>query len=212
MPHIEFHVFASRDGSRPVAHARLRSSLARSDVGQYHWHTQECEDPWEHWERVHRRAAESSARFVAVLEDDIVVNQHLRHNLESAPALGDPIMGAVFGFNLQAYASSVPLGESKPLERREAYCTQCVVYPTDRLVGYVEQSLRLRSRNGRWYPWDVAITRAVYDSGTSDNPKRVLVHNPSLIEHPDDLPSLMNPETRRWRHSGGSFCERWRRA
>lgn len=115
--------------------------------------------------------------LVLVLEDDCLVAPNLLHSILSWRWPWHPEFGAGFLYNPGGYASTDCWYEGRP----GWYGTVAVLFRTADLPSYVESSLKHFPR-----PWDVALTRSLHRLG-----RRIRVHYPALVEHPDDVPSAV---------------------
>jgi hypothetical protein len=199
----EFSTFVLACPGRDEHHRKLFDSIAASDLGEVDF----CLHPegmtaWEHWEATHRKAAEAPTPFVLVLEDDCLVNRHLRHNLETWRWKHDPNFGAGWLFNPGGWGGLREAWYNGPWEW---YGTVGVLYRTEQLTGIVDRALSRRRETGT--AWDHAVAWAVHMQGF-----RIRVHSPTLVEHLDQLPSALgNPPHEKYRTSWGTFRQDWRR-
>lgn len=189
---------------RDEAHTQLRRSIAESDLGDVAMmlHPPEV-SAWEHWEAVHRRAAAAKTPFVLVLEDDVLVNRHIRHNIETWEWKDHPSFGAGWLFNVGGYND----GQDCWLGQERWFCAQGILYPTRRLPQYIKEVLarKRRERRIRAGSWDSRIVASIRGFGL-----RIRVHGPPLVEHLDDLPSALG-NARGGRTTNGTFDAEWRR-
>lgn len=202
LPTLEVLVLACpRPGE---AHARLRASLASSDVGEDRTFCMQKpgQAGWDHWERTHRRAAASRAHLVLVLEDDVVVNRHLAANARSWCWPDHPDFAAGWLYAPGGYARR-DTWYSGP---REWYGTCGVLYRPAHLARIVDRTMRLHAERPG-LPWDSALSLACHEVG------RIRVHHPSLVEHPDDVESAVGNRVHRdTRTSRGTFDATWLRS
>ncbi|HZF12457.1 MAG TPA: hypothetical protein VFE33_27015 [Thermoanaerobaculia bacterium] len=190
---------------REPHHTLLRESLAASDVGPVTWLLHPPgQTAWEHWEESHRRAAASPADLVLLLEDDVIVNRHLRHNVETWGWPNDPDFAAGWLYNPGGYAQEDRWYDDGP----NWYGTCAVLVAPDRLRRYVDEALKICQGSGQDWDkdWDNCFCQAILRHG------RIRTHYPSLTEHLDELPSAMgNLPSPRSRTSRGTFDRDWRR-
>jgi hypothetical protein len=199
MPKTSVIVMAHWD--RREAQERLFDSLEASDVGQnFRLKVHPADKPArEHWRAVHLAAADSPTDLVVVLEDDAIVNRHLLHNVNTWKWTGDNAFGAGWLFNAGGYASR----DTWYLGPHAWYGTVGVVYHARHLPELVELAYPLIEAGT---PWDQAMSLAIHRKRW-----RIRVHYPSLVEHPDDLPSVVGNPPNPMRTSRGSFRLDWRR-
>jgi len=197
----EVFVFAAP--GRDEAHALSYASLRASDIGESF--TVSEHPPGipavEHWLATHRLAAQAKSEWVLVLEDDVLVNEHILYNIDTWR----------YKHDAKAFAAGwlyAPGGYS----RRDTwysgtwdwYGTCGVLYRTRLLPGLLAHaSERMRAQT---LPWDLAISWACHLDG-----KRIRVHHPALVEHLNDLPSKLGNPTGGRRDSGGTFSKDWQR-
>lgn len=191
---------------REPHHTLLRESLAASDVGEVTWLLHPPgKTAWEHWEEAHRTAARSPADLVLLLEDDVIVNRHLRHNIATWRWPRDRDFAAGWLYNPGGYARCDRWYDDGP----NWYGTCAVLVAPSRLGAYVDEALTIREEpGGKWAKnWDNCFCQAILRHG------RIRAHYPSLIEHLDELPSAVgNPPSPRFRTSDGTFDREWRRS
>lgn len=194
-------VFVMAHPERTAAQARLRLSLSASDVGSdyrvlVHPPHQVARD---HWRDVHLEAAEAGTELVIVLEDDAIVNRHLLHNVNTWKWTDDNAFGAGWLFNPGGYA-----GRDTWYQGPMAwYGTVGVVYHARHLPELVRDAYPLIEGGT---PWDQAMSLAIHRKR-----RRIRVHYPCLVEHPDDVPSVVGNPPNPMRTSRGSFRLDWRR-
>jgi hypothetical protein len=199
MTTLEVFVWGIPD--REPHHTLLRESLAASDVGEVTWlFHPPGKTAWEHWEEVHRTAARSRADLVLLLEDDVIVNRHLRHNVETWGWPRDPEFAAGWLYNAGGYAQQDQWYDGGS----NWYGTCAVLVSPARLGGFVDQAKELQVADNPH--WDNCFCQAILKNG------KIRIHYPSLAEHLDELPSAVgNPPSPRARTSRGTFDRDWRR-
>jgi len=185
---------------REPQHTLLRESLAASDVGEATWLLHPPgKTAWEHWEEAHRTAARSPADLVLLLEDDVILNRHLRHNVETWARLRDPEFAAGWLYNPGGYARQDQWYDGGV----DWYGTCAVLIAPALLSACVDEAKILRA--GR-RDWDHCFSEAILRNG------KIGIHYPSLAEHLDELPSAVgNPPSPDVRTSRGTFDRDWRR-
>ena len=197
----EVFVFAARE--RADAHALSFGSLRSSDIGEKFTVLRQPEElkPEEHWRAVHERAAKATSEFVLVLEDDVLVNTHILHNIATWRYKHDArVFGAGWVYSPGGYSQK----DCWYSGDWEWHGTCGVLYKTERLPFLIERAWP-RIMGGR--PWDCAMAWACHLDG-----KRIRVHFPSLVEHLYELPSKVGTVSGARRHSGGTFRQDWRRS
>ena len=152
--------------------------------------------------------ADSGADFALRLEDDVIVNRHILHNLSSWSALDDPLFGAGWLFVPEA-ALSVHFKTSRGIKYRalaEMWAALAVVLP----VKYVPACLDELARSEK-PDQDLILSRAVWRLG-----KRCFFHEPSLAENRDPPTAFGTkylPGTRKQHlFAGSTFSTDWKRA
>ncbi len=214
---MEVIIFACR--GRDAAHERLFASLEASDIGKNYTVMMHPEGMHrnEHWRLTHEHAANAKGEFVIVLEDDVIVNRHILKNVETWGWKEHKDFGAGWIYNPGGYSNRDTWYKGP----RAWAMTPGVVYRTKDLPRIIEVAWQQMStvspaqaaRPGvpaipaSAMPWDCAVAYAAHDGG-----KRIRVHYPSLVEHPNDLPSALgNPSESMLRTSRGTFDPDWER-
>lgn len=196
----EVFVFAAP--GRDDAHALSQASLRASDIGDAFtvlMHPPELK-PEEHWRAVHERAAKAKSEFVLVLEDDVLVNAHILHNIETWRWKHDErVFGAGWLYNAGGYSQK----DCWYSGDWEWHGTCGVLFKTARLPFLIEHAWP-RIVDGK--PWDCSLAWACHLEG-----RRIRVHAPSLVEHLWGLPSKIGTVSGSRRNSGGTFKQDWRR-
>lgn len=203
---VWLHTCFRRAGSRELA--LTRESLAASDVGVYATVEQKPgQNPQQvfldGWRRVAKAAAGCS--HVLRLEDDVLVNRHLRHNLERWAALDEPNFGAGWLYchegvrddlrndgGGRAWARGPLSGDLFRLVPR-LHGAQGVLLPArnlDRIIARAEMLTAelLDAPCGPDDPalinFDISLSSAVWATGT-----RVYLHEPALVGDVPDVES-----------------------
>jgi hypothetical protein len=198
---------------RNAAHDRLVSSLEEAfpreapiwaDYDGWlksHWFPQpEGMSAIEHWRATHLAPCDTD--LILVLEDDAFVNRHLIHNIQTWRWPYDKDFGAGWLYNPGGYAGRDTWYTGPPAW----HGTVAVLYPTELLPKLVERAWATIQTGEAW---DLAISRAVMLLG-----KRIRVHFPALVEHQNDVPSIIQKGgnlTTSLRTSRGTFDREWRR-
>lgn len=196
----EVYVFAAP--GRPLAHELSFASLRASDIGEAFTVLENPPGlkPAEHWRAVHERAAKASSELVLVLEDDVLVNTHILHNVATWRYPHDRNFGAGWLYSPGGYAQK----DVWYTGDWEWHGTCGVLYRTERLPFLIEHAWK-RIQAGR--PWDCAMAHACHLEG-----KKIRVHYPALVEHLHELPSAIGNPAGGRRHSGGTYKQDWRRS
>ena len=199
----ELEVFVLAAPGRDEAHARSFASLRASDIGD---RFTVCLHPAgitkeEHWRATHERASRATTELVLVLEDDVLVNQHIVHNATTWRWPFDRGFGAGWLYNPGGYAQRDTWYGST----WEWFGTCAVLYRTERLPALIDKAWQRML--DRQIPWDCAMAWAAHAHGG----RKIRVHFPSLAEHLVDLPSTMEHRPSPMRTSRGSFSEDYRR-
>jgi hypothetical protein len=197
---------------RDAAHERLQRSLLAADVKATWLFNPALPMPARRTgqlEHLHTLSHWSTEEHVLVLEDDAIVNEHLLWNVQTWPALRHPDFGAGWLWNPGGYAGFDCWYNGTP----EWYGAVGVVYRTKdlrRLVDWMCLNPLLKpSERVEYHPLDVELSAAVH-RGLG---KKIRVHYPALIEHLDDLPSIVgNTPNPRQRTSCGTFDPTWKRS
>jgi len=202
-------ILAVRD--RVQAHERLKQSLQEASITGQWLFSEPLPMPRRRTSLLERLRAicdTNTDELSIVLEDDAIVNKHLLGNVRSWPALVHPSFGAGWLWNPGGYAGFDCWYTGNP----EWYGTVGVVYRTEDLRTLVDwmhaHPLLKPSERVEYQPLDVEISAAVH-RGLG---RKIRVHYPALVEHPDDLPSVVGNKQNAWqRTSRGTFDVGWRR-
>ncbi|HEX5871941.1 MAG TPA: class I SAM-dependent methyltransferase [Longimicrobium sp.] len=164
-----------------VAHATL-ASVARSDWGDepvIHLDDAAGGDPKARQTNSYRRLVERVARerpaHALILEDDVAVNRHLRHNLRAWQPVRDgaPFLGSLYNPNLRALPDAPAMEHGFVADPESVYGSQAFVL-TPEVADYCLEH------------WDdVAALQDIRVSRLAArmDPHGVRVHGPSLVEH-----------------------------
>jgi hypothetical protein len=203
LPTLAVHVLAAR--IRPEAHDRLRASLAASDAAdlETRWHVH----PLGMTVREHLLAAyeaiaeEPGGDLVLVLEDDAVVGKHIAHNIRTWREPWQRSFAAGWVYNPGGYAQR----DCWFADGSQWYGTVAVVYRRRTLKALVQE---LRSRPTPQRCFDNELSAAILRALGS-----IRVAYPSLVEHYDNLPSVVGTHClgHPSRTSGGTFRADYRR-
>jgi len=200
----------SHAGREPVLRG-LQASLEASDVGTDYrvmMHP-EGQTVVEHFFGVLHAMRDSDTDLVLRLEDDALVNRHLRHNLTTWPAIHRPDFGA-------GWAMSPPLSIhdiifqkrcDNPVRRKRLIpiCVAVMFWRRD-MESVIEGCKRwFQQRGGN--AMDFALSTAVVDSGRLN-----YLHDPCIAEHRMQVPSTLNHTIKSADTARGIYRPEWRRA
>ncbi len=159
----------------------------------------------EHLRRVLQTMYDSGAEYCLRLEDDILVNRHVLHNLSTWPALEDRDFGAGWLF------CTKPLLDDRLRVRRsrgsgtpyrackEMFAALGVLFRRN-MIPEVLRRLKGPAQ-------DIGLSTAVWKSG-----KRCFFHVPALVENRVELPSVRgNGVSLRYHVAGELFDPEWKR-
>lgn len=184
-------------------------SLKQSDVGDGFTVLEhpEGQDKRAFFRRVLETMADSGADYALRLEDDVIVNRHILHNLSTWGAIDDPLFGAGWLFVPEA-ALSVHFGTSRGTKYRalaEMWAALAVVIP----VKYVSVCLDELDRSEK-LEQDLIMSRAVWKLS-----KRCFFHEPSLAENRDPPTAFgtkyLPGTTTKHLFAGRTFSADWKR-
>ena len=198
---VETFVFAAP--GRDEAHALCFESLHESDIGTRYT---VCLHPesisaQQHWLETHERAAQSSAEYVLMLEDDCIVNEHILHNVATWRWRVHPRFGAGWLYNAGGSSKGRDAWYTGP---KEWFGTVAVLYRTELMPQFIRDAWDRMQQRG--IPWDYAISWAI------QRHHQIRVHAPAIVEHLDQLPSKMgNKAGRAYRTTRDSFQDEWKR-
>lgn len=205
LPSLALHVLAA--AHRPEAHERLRASLAASDAAAvpttWHYHPEGLTVREHLLASYDRIGAAPGGDLVLVLEDDAVVGQHLAHNVQTWSEPWQPSFAAGWVYNPGGYAQR----DCWFADGNQWYGTVAVVYRA-RTVAPLAEELR-RRKPGKGQCFDNELSLALLAGFGA-----IRVAYPSLVEHPDDLPSAVGNNRALGhvsRNSGGTFRADYRR-
>jgi len=203
-------VFVQSHEARAPVLDGLRASLEASDVGldyRVMLHPSGLTVA-EHFLGVLGAMRDSDADLVLRLEDDALVNRHLRHNLTTWPAVHRPDFGA-------GWAMSPPLSIhdiifqkrcDNPVRRKRLIpiCVAVMFWRRDMdwIIAGSEKWFRERGGNAM----DFALSAAVHDAA-----KLNYLHDPCIAEHRMQVPSTLRHTIKSHDTSRGIYREQWRR-
>lgn len=140
-------------------------------------------------QRMHDSGEEICVRF----EDDLWgVNRHIKHNVETWPALTEGRFGCGW---LMA-----PGGQFRRWQRGKLHCSVGIVLLRKDIPELIQ---RIAPMN---LPQDIALSQAVADMG-----RDIAIHHPSLVAHDIQAVSLVGNRHTRADADGGTFREHFRR-
>ncbi len=204
-------VFVQTHAGREPVLSGLRNSLEASDVGSDY---QVLVHPpgrsvVEHFHGVLAAMRDSDCDLVLRLEDDAVLNRHLRHNLTTWPAIHRPDFGA-------GWAMSPPLSVLDWIYHR-----RCRNPATKRLIPICVAVMFWRRDMDwiiagceRWFDrhggnaMDFALSAAVHDQG-----KKNYLHEPCVADHRIlGVASTLSHAHKSSSTAAGAYSPTWRRA
>ena len=182
-----------------ASHEKCFASIEASDIGKNYT---VCKHPEgmhknDHWFETHLLASKCESDLVLVLEDDVIVNEHILWNISTWCWTRHKEFRAGWLMNVGGRS-----GYDEWFVGEEWCCTQGVVYRPSKLGKMMEHAWP-RIQTGM--PWDCAISWAAGKEG------RIRTHMPSLVEHLDHLPSVVGNEPSVQRTSLGTFDAKWKR-
>lgn len=159
----------------------------------------------EHLRHVLHVMYDSGAPYSLRLEDDVLVNRNILHNLATWPALGEESFGVGWLFCSEALLKarrSVGYGRASKTpyrNSREMFASLGILFPR----AVIPQVLGKLTG----YSQDLAISRAVWDCG-----RRCFFHVPALVENRIRVPSARgNVADPRYHTTCGFFDKDFRR-
>lgn len=189
-----------------------RASIEASDI-QQSFLLEQARDktPREHFLHVLQIMSQSQAPWAVRLEDDVLVNRHILHNVRSWNAKNEHRFGAGWLFD--------PGGTTRTTHDRiyqrlgsdrwhagQLHCCQGVLLRTEDIP-------RLRNLCKAWFDanpgklaQDLALSRAVAAAG-----KSICVHAPPLVEHLIRYSSTLGHARMRSHTTEGAFQLNWKR-
>lgn len=194
----------------------LADSLASIEVSDIVEYTLATHDPEEmpvqaFFFSLLERMAKAETELVVRLEDDIIVNKYIRHNVENWPALDDPEFGAGWLFVMRSVTGPSWFHSHRMMPSGEMWRSHLPIHGG---VGYVFKTKDMPALIEALQPFkdhgdlmDVGVSSAIDRMA-----RRLYLHMPSLLEHRLDVASSMNHH-----HSienstaGGLFEPDWRR-
>jgi hypothetical protein len=200
----------SHPGREPVLQG-LQASLEASDVGADYRVL--VHPPGrtvvEHFMDVLTVMAEARSDLVLRLEDDAVVNRHVRHNLTSWPAIERADFGA-------GWAMSPPLSVLDWIYRKRVRNPSVKrLIPVCAAVMFWRRDMEWVIRGcERWFvahggnAMDFALSATVHDAG-----KRNYLHDPCVADHRIlGVPSTLAHQHKSSSTAAGAYREDWKRA
>jgi hypothetical protein len=206
----------------------LRASLEASDVGKFYvrCHLEGLTPPeitewWlAQWSEVAECAAEAGASHVLRLEDDVVVNPHLAHNVATWPGLrlddfgvgllfvDDSLLTQLTGFEVDTATGAM---RSK---MDNLSCGQAQLVATELIPKLVAEYPAAKAQlYHRWghdrerLDFDAAFTHAAHRLG-----RRLFVHVPSLVQTSAlSASSVLSPDGKQRHSAKRTWRDDWRR-
>lgn len=164
-------------------------------------------NPWQHFFDVLDAMCAADADYVIRLEDDAIINRHLRHNCLTWPAAHRPRFGAGWLYSAPRSSQDFTHHDRKP-RFRGSRLEGCVAVLFKRLT-LVELLPRMRAwakQNPAGYCYDFAISIPILDSGYE-----IWLHRPVIAEHNRHLKSAFGHVILPSHHTQGAFKPNWRR-
>ena len=200
----------SHAGREPVLNG-LRASLEASDVGTDYRVMMHPSGRTvvEHFLDVLGAMRDSDADLVLRLEDDALVNRHLRHNLTTWPAVHRPDFGA-------GWAMSPPLSVLDWIYRKRVHnparkrlipiCVAVMFWRRD-MDWVIDGCQRWFARHGG-DAMDFAMSAAAHDAG-----RKNYLHDPCLADHRIlGVASTLRHNHKSSDTAAGAYRETWKRA
>ena len=148
---------------------------------------------------------ESGVDYCLRLEDDVIVNRHILHNIRTWPALSEKNFGVGWLFvppgviEDEVNRGKGPRTGTHFRNNRGMFGALAVLFPRDRIPLISPKHLRLGQ--------DIAISAAMWDHGW-----RCYLHEPSLVENNLRIPSARAHTNSPDFHAvGPDFKRKWRR-
>jgi len=210
---MEFSVAVQTCAGREIALGRTCAELEASDVGSAYtvFDHPPGKTVVEHCLGVLDALSKAGTEYAIRLEDDVLVNANILHNLRTWPALGEPDFGAGWLYVPRCLLLDLARTGYGRKTRSAHRITDPrlggslgVLFRTGDLPAVIEQ---MRSHAGLVQDW--SMSRAVFELG-----KRVYYAKPSLLEHNVDVPSSLEHSAKHhgiYHTSGGYFQRAWKR-
>lgn len=187
-PDLFVWVQTSKHRDPSAALANIEASDIGTDYLRIHddndWPDFDALQVWwkEQWFSIAEQAKASGCRYVLRLEDDIVVNRHIRHNVLTWPALqqDDFGYGTLFCPDYWGFGGAL-LQIDKDLTARRGDLSegaQGQVLKTEHILETIQQTDEARNRDGQIVPlsFDWSVSRAAAQLGRTS-----YVHLPALV-------------------------------
>lgn len=190
-----------------------RASIEASDIGRsYYLLTQdERVAPRQHFLGVLESMSKCSTEWALRLEDDVLVNKHILHNLRRWPAKWDTRFGAGWCFDAGGATRTTHdrmygrIGQDK-WHVGLLHCCQGVLLRTADIPELRRLCEEWFQKNPGRLSQDIALSHAVATAG-----KQICIHAPSLLEHLIQYKSTLQNAHTRSHTSEGTFSPDWRR-
>lgn len=180
-----------------------RASILGSDIGMDYVALINPADigPREHFLNVLDFLAAAQTSLVLRLEDDVLVNKYITHNVKNWEAVNEPDFGVGWLFSPIAWAGRWP--------RCELNGSMGLLFKTKDVPEIMDGARQWLdehpSQKGQPHD-DLAVAHAVWRMG-----KRIYIHDPPLVEHRIDVPSSIgNVHTAASATTQGRFDLYWR--
>ena len=190
-----------------------RASIESSDIGKNFLvlHQGENTTARQHFLGVLETMSKCSTEWALRLEDDVLVNQHILHNLRKWPAKYDERFGGGWCFDAGGVTRTVHdrmygrQGNDK-WHSGTLHCCQGVLLRTEEISKLRILCEEWFSKNPGRLSQDIALSNAIAASG-----KQICIHSPSLLEHLVRYQSTLKNAHTRSHTSEGTFLPEWRR-
>ncbi len=208
---LSLGVFVQSHAGRDPVLKELRASLEASDIGTDYLVMMHppARTVVEHFLDVLRAMRDADTELVLRLEDDAVVNRHVRHNLTTWPAIHRPDFGA-------GWAMSPPLSVldwiyrkrvRNPSRRRLIPICAAVMFwrrDMDWILAGCERWFAIHGGNAM----DFAISAAVHDKGKGN-----YLHDPCVADHRiSGVVSTLAHNHKSCSTAAGAYKPDWKRA
>lgn len=190
-----------------------RASIEASDIGTAYEVALQRPDvePRGHFLELLDRAARAPTPWILRLEDDVLVNKSIIHNLETWPAKDDPRFGIGWLFDAGGTTRTTHdrmyqrPGKDR-WHRGKLHCCQGVIMRTEDIPELRKACAAWFERHPGRLSQDIALSETVTAMG-----RAICVHGPPLVEHLANYPSTLGNARMRWHTTEGAFRSDWRR-
>jgi hypothetical protein len=162
------------------------------------------------------RLHESGADLCLRLEDDVDVNEHIVHNIQTWSDVNDTRFGAGWLFDPGGCAWQRADREANRPSTQTRWHKGTLVY-SQAIVFRREHLIDIRDQCAAWFAQRPVVQHANLDQALSTasiaRGRQIAIHAPALVEHRIDLPSTLghrhNP--RGTATTRGAFAKEWKR-